>query len=608
MTLAAIAFGAAVVRIVYVLAIARHVELGLDSTWYVLVANQLAVGQGYVDPARLLGGVNEPTANFPPLYAAWLAALRRFGVMTPEGLQLAGAFTGTATVVLTGLLARTLLKLDRPALVAAAIVAASPAVVAADGSLMSETVALALLVACLLVTCANLRRPAGAAHWWRWLGAGVLGGLAALARAELLLVAVVLAPAIVLVAHRARRMVGVAVVAVPTALLVAGAFAVVAPWLVRNERTIGAPVLSTNGEKTLAGAHCDRVYGGDLVGLWDVSCIGEHRRVEFGERRYAATLRREAVQYISDHTARAPVVAGIRLARAWGLYRPDQQIRWEAVETRSIGWQRAAWAGSLAMLAAAIAGLFRARPRGTTVLVVTGPALLASAVAAATNGNQRMVLVAVPGLASAAAMLVRPSTTHPLPVTNACHSPHPWRKARWRRTTDARARSSRHQRAARRPIVQAHGMSRPSIYEAAGGEPAFLALATAHHARCLADPVLNHPFSHPGHPQHVERLAAYWAEVLGGPPSFSQTHGGDQPAMLGIHAHNGAGTDIGERFFDCFVKAIDDAGLPEDEDLRAALRAYMEWAVADVMRYAPREATVPGDLTVPRWSWHGPIT
>ena len=64
---------------------------------------------------------------------------------------------------------------------------------------------------------------------------------------------------------------------------------------------------------------------------------------------------------------------------------------------------------------------------------------------------------------------------------------------------------------------------RPTLYEYAGGDAAFLALAAAHHERCLADPELNHPFSHPGqNPQHVERLAAYWAEVLGGPPRFSR--------------------------------------------------------------------------------------
>ena len=36
---------------------------------------------------------------------------------------------------------------------------------------------------------------------------------------------------------------------------------------------------------------------------------------------------------------------------------------------------------------------------------------------------------------------------------------------------------------------------RPTLYEFAGGEQAFAALAHAHHARCLADPELNHPFT-----------------------------------------------------------------------------------------------------------------
>jgi len=67
-------------------------------------------------------------------------------------------------------------------------------------------------------------------------------------------------------------------------------------------------------------------------------------------------------------------------------------------------------------------------------------------------------------------------------------------------------------------------MREQSLYEFAGGDGAFLALARAHHARCLADPELNHPFSHDDqHPQHVERLAAYWAEVLGGPNTYSRT-------------------------------------------------------------------------------------
>ena len=146
---------------------------------------------------------------------------------------------------------------------------------------------------------------------------------------------------------------------------------------------------------------------------------------------------------------------------------------------------------------------------------------------------------------------------------------------------------------------------RPALYEFAGGAPALLALARAHHERCLADPELNHPFSHPGqHPQHVERLAAYWAEVLGGPPTYSRdcsTH----PAMLQLHAGNGDMSDLGRRFVACFVAAMDDAGLPADPPFRAAMTSYMQWAVAEVLEYGEPGSVVRDDVPMPHWGWDG---
>jgi hemoglobin len=142
------------------------------------------------------------------------------------------------------------------------------------------------------------------------------------------------------------------------------------------------------------------------------------------------------------------------------------------------------------------------------------------------------------------------------------------------------------------------------MFEFAGGEPAFLRLAAAHHQRCLDDPELNHPFSHPGHPQHLERLASYWGEVFGGPTSYTEACGGHS-AMLGVHAGQGAGDDYGPRFVACFVQAADDAGLPDDPEFRAGLRGYMEWAVADVLSFSPPESLVPAELPLPRWGWDG---
>ena len=147
---------------------------------------------------------------------------------------------------------------------------------------------------------------------------------------------------------------------------------------------------------------------------------------------------------------------------------------------------------------------------------------------------------------------------------------------------------------------------RQTIFEAAGGEPAFQALARAHHELCLADPELNHPFSHEGqHPQHVERLGWYWAEVMGGPPRYSHECS-NQSALLHMHSGNGDMGDLGERFVRCFVQAADDAGLPEDPELREALRAYMVWAVDDVLEYSPVGAEVPSGVPMPHWTWEGP--
>lgn len=149
---------------------------------------------------------------------------------------------------------------------------------------------------------------------------------------------------------------------------------------------------------------------------------------------------------------------------------------------------------------------------------------------------------------------------------------------------------------------------RPTPYEHAGGEPAVLALAHAFHRRALADPVLHHPFSTADqHPQHVERLAAYWSEALGGPPAYTAL-GTGQSDMMRMHLGESGGedtTDMKHRFVECVDAAADDAGLPADGEFRTLLHDYMTWAVEDLMPAHDDPARVPDGLDVPVWTWQG---
>src|SRR6187431_1273475 len=110
-----------------------------------------------------------------------------------------------------------------------------------------------------------------------------------------------------------------------------------------------------------------------------------------------------------------------------------------------------------------------------------------------------------------------------------------------------------------------------SVYDAAGGFDGLCRLAEAWHRRVIADEVVGHAFSHGFHPQHTERLAAYWAEALGGPKEFSEVMGSESNVVR-MHAGNGEHQEMDDRAQTCFAQALDDARLPDDARLRAALK------------------------------------
>lgn len=144
-----------------------------------------------------------------------------------------------------------------------------------------------------------------------------------------------------------------------------------------------------------------------------------------------------------------------------------------------------------------------------------------------------------------------------------------------------------------------------TVFEAAGGNDGLRRLASAWHVRVMADEIVSHAFSHGFHADHVERLAAYWAEALGGPRVYSDTYG-DETAVVRMHSGNGQHEEMDRRAIACFDQALADVGLVEDTALWQALHGYFAWATTTTMaRYHRSAADVPSGLRIPRWSWHG---
>jgi len=144
-----------------------------------------------------------------------------------------------------------------------------------------------------------------------------------------------------------------------------------------------------------------------------------------------------------------------------------------------------------------------------------------------------------------------------------------------------------------------------TIYEAAGGWDGVLRLASAWHTRVLEDEVVSHAFSHGYHPDHTERLAAYWAEALGGPRTYSDQYG-DETSVVRTHSGNGLHEEMDRRAIACFDQAMEDVGLAHDEQLRSVLHEYFAWATTTTMaRYHRSPDDVPDGLDIPKWSWDG---
>jgi hemoglobin len=144
-----------------------------------------------------------------------------------------------------------------------------------------------------------------------------------------------------------------------------------------------------------------------------------------------------------------------------------------------------------------------------------------------------------------------------------------------------------------------------TVFEAAGGVDGLRLLAAAWHRRVMADDVVAHAFSHGFHPRHVERLADYWAEALGGPSTYSDSYG-DETTVVKMHSGNGEHDEMDRRAIAFFDQALADVGLADDRGLQQVLHDYLAWATTTTMsRYHRSADDVPSGLNIAHWSWDG---
>jgi hemoglobin len=141
----------------------------------------------------------------------------------------------------------------------------------------------------------------------------------------------------------------------------------------------------------------------------------------------------------------------------------------------------------------------------------------------------------------------------------------------------------------------------PTLYEWAGGSDAFERLTEVFYGTVRQDPLLEPVFRgmDRNHPKYV---AAWIAEVFGGPPRYTEERGG-YPHMLSRHRDRALTEEMRRRWVNLICDAADEAGLPTDPEFRSAFVAYIEWGTRLAVANSQPGAEPPPNAPVPRWGW-----
>jgi 4-amino-4-deoxy-L-arabinose transferase-like glycosyltransferase len=399
--LALVTIGGLGLRVAYTVAATQRPDAYVyDSAFYRGEARALAEGHGFVQPGFVgltQANTKQPAADHPPLFSVVLAPVSWLSGDDDLALRLFNCLLGAIGVALIGLLGREFAG-DATGLIAAAGAALYPNLWVNDGVVMSESLAVVIVSASVLLALRVIRRPTvGGA-----VALALFSGLGALARSELaLLFPLLCVPAIVAGCVKSgRRPFGLLVVS----LLVVTA--TVGPWVGYNLSRFRRPVLiSTNFDLNLLGSSCPSVMRGPSIGSLGF-CTFLQAPTGADQSVIAYKQQKQAFKYIGDNLGRYPVVVLARLGRTWSLFRPHDALDVGLAEGRP-HW--VTWLGLVCyypLLALAVAGAWLRRRRRQPLWPLLVPPAIVTVSMLVSYGQVRYRVVAEPVLVVLAAQFV----------------------------------------------------------------------------------------------------------------------------------------------------------------------------------------------------------
>lgn len=346
LSLLAVTAAGAAWRLGYLFVVKADQKLLLnDSLYYSIQAGLNSEGSWFKDALT-----DQPGAEHGMLTSLYLTP---WSLGTSDGVfqqRLGMTLLGIVTVAVVGLVGRRLAvtlgaadvdhdgmlgNAERVGIVAAVIAAVYPNLWINDSLVMSETLALLLVSLSLLVALHHHANPTVKSG----IALGLVAGLGTLTRSEVVLFVPAFALLSAAVSRRRRRP------RWPAVAIVGAAALTLMPWTIYNAGRFDEPVLlSTNDGNTLLGANCDTTYYDD-VGGWDIRCLGPLEMGTLGHEPGApdaserSKVRRDdAIDYITGHLDRLPVVTLARVGRLFDLYGYTSLVRLD------VGEEKAEWA------------------------------------------------------------------------------------------------------------------------------------------------------------------------------------------------------------------------------------------------------------------------